>query len=166
MTRIRFDGRRQQPPSQPVHRAPVYSFQGTSARNHWTADGRLAHVIDHGVQPSTSDLVDRWLTVPEVADQLGVDVTRVRQFLRERQLLAVRRGDESVLHVPAAFVHDGKVLKGLPGTLTLLADNGFDDDASLRWLFTADESLPGTPVEALTENRGTEVRRRAQALAF
>ncbi len=58
------------------------------------------------------------------------------------------------------------MLKGLPGTLTLLADSGFDDDAALRWLFTADESLPGTPVQALAENRGTEVRRRAQALAF
>ena len=122
-------------------------------------------MIDHGVPPPMSALVEQWLTVPEVADQLGVDVTRVRQFLRERQLLAVR-GDEGMLRVPAAFVQEGKVLKGLPGTLTLLADSGFDDDASLRWLFTADESLPGTPAQALVENRGTEVRRRAQALAF
>ncbi|HET9900669.1 MAG TPA: Rv2175c family DNA-binding protein [Actinomycetes bacterium] len=121
-------------------------------------------MIDHGVSSPTSALVEQWLTVPEVADQLGVDVTRVRQFLRERQLLAGR--DEGVLRVPAAFVQEGKVLKGLPGTLTLLADSGFDDDASLRWLFTADESLPGTPAQALVENRGTEVRRRAQALAF
>jgi hypothetical protein len=26
--------------------------------------------------------------------------------------------------------------------------------------------LPGSPVQALAENRGTEVKRRAQALAF
>jgi Rv2175c C-terminal domain of unknown function len=115
---------------------------------------------------SSHELVDSWLTAPEAAEQLGIDVGRVRQLLRERQLLAARRGDDGSLHIPAAFVHDGKVLKGLPGTLTLLADCGFDDGAALRWLFTADESLPGTPVQALVENRGTEVRRRAQALAF
>jgi Rv2175c C-terminal domain of unknown function len=123
-------------------------------------------VIDHDIQSSTQDLVDRWLPVPEVAHHLGVDVARVRQLLRERHLLALRLGDDGVPHVPAAFVHGGKVLKGLPGTLTLLADSGFDDDAALHWLFSADDSLPGTPVQALAENRGTEVRRRAQALAL
>jgi len=33
-------------------------------------------------------------------------------------------------------------------------------------LFTADDSLPGTPIQAMIENRRTEVNRRAQALAF
>ncbi len=36
----------------------------------------------------------------------------------------------------------------------------------LRWLFTPDDSLPGTPIDALRGGRKTEVRRRAQALAF
>ena len=36
----------------------------------------------------------------------------------------------------------------------------------MRWLFTEDPSLPGTPVDALTGNRSREVHRRAQALAF
>jgi hypothetical protein len=49
---------------------------------------------------------------------------------------------------------------------TLLADAGYDGEASVRWLFTADESLPGRPIDALRANRGTEVRRRAQALGF
>jgi hypothetical protein len=48
----------------------------------------------------------------------------------------------------------------------VLADAGFSDDEALRWLFTVDDSLPGSPVQALVENRGTEVKRRAQALAF
>ncbi|HEX4701674.1 MAG TPA: Rv2175c family DNA-binding protein, partial [Pseudonocardiaceae bacterium] len=30
----------------------------------------------------------------------------------------------------------------------------------------ADETLPGSPIEALRTNRGREVKRRAQALAF
>jgi len=36
----------------------------------------------------------------------------------------------------------------------------------LRWLFTADDSLPGTPIEAIAKRRSAEVNRRAQALAF
>ena len=110
------------------------------------------------------ELITEWLTVPEVADQLGVDVAKVRQLLREHRLLAVRSG--GVLRVPAAFIQRGSVLKGLPGALTVLADAGFSDDEALRWLFTPDGSLPGSPVQALVENRGTEVKRRAQALAF
>ena len=110
--------------------------------------------------------VSAWLTVPDVALRLGTDVARVRQLLRERQLLACRRGERNVLYVPADFLAGSEVLKGLPGTIVVLADSGFDDGAALRWLFTEDPSLPGTPVRALQENRGTEVRRRAQALAL
>jgi hypothetical protein len=36
----------------------------------------------------------------------------------------------------------------------------------MRWLFTADESLPGTPIQAIAEHRAKEVNRRAQALAY
>ena len=57
-------------------------------------------------------------------------------------------------------------MKGLPGTITVLTDSGFTPNDILRWLFTSDDSLPGTPIEALRGNRGTEVKRRAQALAF
>jgi hypothetical protein len=108
-------------------------------------------------------LITQWLTVPDVAERLGIDVTGVRQLLRDRQLLGVRR--DGVLRVPAMFIGDGVIIKGLPGTISLLGDCGFDDEQALRWLFT-DDDLPGAPVQALAENRGTEVRRRAQALAL
>jgi hypothetical protein len=111
-------------------------------------------------------LVGEWLTIPDAADQLGLDVSRVRQLVRDRRVIAVRRGDPPHLALPAAFLKEGAVLKGLPGLLTLLSDAGFSDGEALRWLFTSDDSLPGTPVEALAENRGTEAKRRAQALAF
>jgi hypothetical protein len=107
-----------------------------------------------------------WLTVPDVAERLGVDVTRVRQLLRERHLLARRRGERNVLQVPAEFLDGAEVVKGLHGTLVVLADSGFSDDEAMRWLFADDDSLPGSPIAALRANRGTEVRRRAQALAF
>lgn len=113
--------------------------------------------------PDIEDLITEWLNLPEVAERLHVDITKVRQLLRERKLLGVRRS--GVVYVPAIFVGDGAILKGLPGTLNLLADCGFSDDEALRWLFT-DDALPGSPVQALAENRGTEVKRRAQALAF
>ncbi|GHH94744.1 Rv2175c family DNA-binding protein [Streptomyces capillispiralis] len=110
-------------------------------------------------------LVPAWLTLPDIAEQLGVEVTRVRQLVKEGQLIAVRRGENRALHVPAAFIDGDKVVKGLSGTLTLLRDDGFTDEEMLEWLFTPDPTLPGTPAQALGENRGTEVKRRAQALA-
>jgi hypothetical protein len=111
-------------------------------------------------------LVPSWLTLPDVAEELGIDVHRIRPLIKEGQLIAVRRGENRVLMVPADFIRDGKVVKGLAGTLTLLKDDGFTDEEALEWLFTADPTLPGTPVQALRENRGTEVKRRAQALAI
>jgi excisionase family DNA binding protein len=110
-------------------------------------------------------LVNGWLTLPEAAELLGVSPNRIRQLVTDRQLLAVRRGENNALMVPADFVQDGRVLKGLPGVLTLLKDARYADDEALRWLYT-DDDLPGSPVQALIENRGTEVKRRAQALGF
>jgi len=105
-----------------------------------------------------------WATVPDVAEALGVEVTKVRQHLREGKLLALREGD-GPLRIPAAFVQDGVIVKHLPGVITLLRDARFADDEAVRWLFT-DDDLPGSPIEALRANRGTEVKRRAQALGF
>lgn len=110
-------------------------------------------------------LVHEWLTLPEIAEMFGVEVTRVRQLLKDRQLLAVRRGENRSLQVPAAFIQNNATVKGLAGTITVLSDSGFSDDEMLEWLFTEDDSLPGSPIEALRGNRKTEVRRRAQALA-
>jgi Rv2175c C-terminal domain of unknown function len=118
------------------------------------------------IDAKTDALVDSWLTLPDVAERLSVEVTRVRQMVKEGQLIAVRRGENRVLQVPGEFIGDGRVVKGLVGTLTVLKDDGFSDEEALEWLFTADPTLPGTPVRALRENRGTEVKRRAQALAI
>jgi hypothetical protein len=50
--------------------------------------------------------------------------------------------------------------------ITLLRDAHYPDDDILAWLFREDDSLPGTPVQALRENRGREVKRRAQVAGF
>lgn len=122
--------------------------------------------MDEPVADDVEMLVDAWLTLPALGEALGLDILRVRQLVRDRQVAAVRRGERRVVNVPAAFVLDGELVKGLKGLLTVLADGGFDANDAVRWMFTADPTLPGTPIQALRENRGTEVRRRAQALAF
>ena len=117
------------------------------------------------IDPAADALVGEWLSLSEVAGKLSIPIGRMKQLLRDRKLLAVVRpnGERAV---PAAFLDGGQIVKGLCGTLTVLFDCGFDEEEALRWLFTADETLPGTPIEALYKRRGTEVNRRAQALAF
>jgi hypothetical protein len=114
---------------------------------------------------STDATVGTWLSVPDAAERLGMPVSRIKQLLRERKLLAVQR-PSGEFAIPAGFIDGDQVIHGLGGTLTLLFDCGFSETEALSWLFTADETLPGTPVQALTEHRRTEVNRRAQALAF
>lgn len=117
------------------------------------------------IDVATDELVGEWLSIPEVAGRLGVSVSRVKQLLRDHKVLAVTRPDGE-RGVPATFIDGDQVVKGLSGTLTVLFDCGFEAEEALRWLFTADETLPGTPIQALYAHRGTEVNRRAQALAF
>lgn len=118
---------------------------------------------------STDDLatlVEDWLDWAECAQQLGVSVSKVRQWIREHQLAAAVPTEGAGQKVPAALLMDGVVVKGVPGILTVLHDGGYDDRESLTWLFTADDTIPGRPIDALRENRGSEVKRRAQARAF
>lgn len=117
------------------------------------------------IDPRSDAIVGQWLTIPEVADRLGLPVSRVKQYLRDRKLLGVQRPDGS-FGIPAAFLDANQVVRGLHGTLTLLVDCGFTDVEAMRWLFTSDDSLPGSPIEAIAAHRCSEVNRRAQALAF
>ena len=117
------------------------------------------------IDPPTDVIVGEWLTLPEAADRLCLPVSRVKQLMREHKLLGAQRPDGSFC-IPAAFLDGRQVVRGLPGTLMLLIDCGFGDVEALRWLFTADDTLPGTPIQAICEHRGTEVNRRAQALAI
>lgn len=105
------------------------------------------------------------LSVAEVSASLRISANKVRQMLREGQLIAVRRDGDLV--VPAAFLTKEGVVKGLAGTITVLDDAGFGRTEMLRWLFEQDDSLPGaSPIQALRTSHGSEVKRRAQAMAF
>lgn len=117
--------------------------------------------------PTVEDLPEEpasWLDLPDVAQRLDVPITKVHQMIRDGALIAVRR--DGVLRIPAELVAGHNVLKHLPGVLTLLHDAGYNDAEALRWLYTPDSSLAGTPAVALSGDRAREVKRRAQALGF
>ena len=105
------------------------------------------------------------LTLPDVAERMGTDVVQVRTLIKDGQLLAVR-DDQNRLVVPARLLDGPVQVKHLVPVLTLLADAGYTPDEALRWLTTEDPTLPGSPLDALHENRATEIKRRAQALGF
>jgi len=104
-----------------------------------------------------------WLTIPDLVDQLGIGVSRVRRLIEDRHLAAKRI--DGVIKVPALFLRDGEPLPELRGTLVVLSDAGFDDDEAVDWMIDEEESLGTSPIEALRSGRKAEVRRVAQALA-
>ncbi len=100
------------------------------------------------IDPPTDAIIGLWFTIPEVAERLDLRASRVKQYLRDHKLLGVQRPDGS-FGVPAAFL-----------------DGNQADVEAMRWLFTSDDSLPGSPIEAIAAHRCSEVNRRAQALAI
>ena len=112
------------------------------------------------------DVVEQWWDWATAGRALGVSVSKVRQLIREHQLAAAVPVEGEGQRVPAAFFADGEIVKGIPGLLTVLHDGGYDDRAAIVWLFTPDDTLPGRPIDALRENRGSEVKRRAQSMAI
>ena len=108
-------------------------------------------------------LVPEWLEWSEVADLLGVTPGKVRTMIRDHELASAVPSPGAGPRVPADFLDGDLVVKGLPGLLTVLHDHGYDDRECIEWIFT-DLDLPGRPIDAQRENRGAEVKRRAQAM--
>lgn len=113
-----------------------------------------------------SDALDNreWLTLPEVADALGISTGKVRRLIEDRHLLARRIDREP--RVPADFIRDGEPLPGLRGTIMLLLDAHLDEAEVLAWLLGPDETLGCAPVDALRDGRKTQVRHSVQLLAI
>jgi hypothetical protein len=86
----------------------------------------------------------------------------VRRLFEEHVLVGTRV--DGVTKVPAVFVDGPEPRHDLRGTLTVLADNGFDDDEALDWLMSHDDALGTSPIAALQAGRKAEVRRIAQSL--
>ena len=107
-----------------------------------------------------------WLSVPEVAEMLGVSLSRVRELLKERSLVSVRRGENNAVYVPAGQIVDSEdgphVLATVRGTVLVLADAGFTDTDIVEWLLSPHGELEGSPLEALRAGQRAHVRRLAQ----
>lgn len=105
------------------------------------------------------------LTFPDVAEILGVPVTKVHDIVNAGKLAVYRRPD-GVRTIPALLLDEGELSKFVAGAITVLSDGGFEPDEILSFLFTPDDSLPGRPIDALHGHGAREVIRRAQAMAF
>lgn len=111
-------------------------------------------------------LVPDWIDYAEAARLMGVTTSRVRTMLKEHILAAAVPAPGAGQQIPALLIGaDGVIVKGLPGLFTVLHDGGYDDRECIAFLYT-DLDLPGRPIDALRENRGSEVKRRAQAMAL
>ena len=136
--------------------------------------GSLCSVTDAPQDPdaveetSLEDLVGTWVTIPDLAERLGIRLVEARRLVEDRELLAHRVGERRVLAVPEGFIGTAGPLAALKGTFTVLADGGMSDEEIVRWLHTRDDTLPvpGTPLDSIRAGFKTEVRRRAMEEAF
>ncbi len=134
-----------------------------------TFDGRGALRLRSDTLADVNDMPgpDAFLTLPDLAERLGLRITDVRRMIEEGQLVAVRRGERNVLSVPEAFLGEEGPLPELTGTFTVLKDSGFSDDEIVTWMFEPDERLiGGCPIGAIRGGAKTEVRRRAMEEAL
>ena len=104
------------------------------------------------------------LPFPDVAEALGVPVTKVHDYIGAKKLVHYVQDGKKV--IPASLLGEDGLSKFVSGAITVLYDGGYDAEEILAFLFTPDETLPGRPVDALHGQKAREVIRRAQAMAF
>lgn len=109
------------------------------------------------------------LSIDEAARRLSVEPRRIKQLVRDR-ILFTMRDEGGKLAVPEEIivkVEGGWMpLETLPGTLTLLADGGFSPEETAQWLYTFNEELGRTPMEAMLAGLHHRVNNIAGTLAF
>ena len=122
--------------------------------------------LNYGAVNTLDDLLagEDLLSLPAVAEMLGVPVTKVHDLVNARKLVLYRKDGRKA--VPALLFADGEMSKFITGAITVLFDGGFSEEEILSYLFTEDDSLPGRPIDALHGHGAREVIRRAQAMAF
>ncbi len=129
---------------------------------------RPTTVIGVSAFPCSEDVLPASVTLiplPDVAEQLGMVVTRVHQMLRDHQILAVRR--DGIAGVPKEFFDStGAVAKHVTPLITVMRDGKYTDEEILEWIYKEDDSLPGRPIDALHGPLAREVIRRAAADPF
>ncbi len=109
------------------------------------------------------------ISFEEAGSLLGVEERRIKQFVRDHVLFAVK-GESGKPAIPREIIVLGangwEPLFSLPGTLTLLEDDGFTPEEAAAWLYTVQDELGETPMEALLKGRHHKVNSIASTLAF
>jgi excisionase family DNA binding protein len=125
-----------------------------------------AGFVNERLDPALEDLAGPWLTVPDLAERLGLRLADVRRLIEDRELISARVGERSVIAVPEAFITDEGPLGALKGTFTVLADGGMKDPEIIGWLFEEAPLTGGSAIAALRAGRRAEVRRLAMETAW
>lgn len=108
------------------------------------------------------DRVSEWLTLEEVATELGTTLGKVNRLLEEYSLFAIKR--DKKMMVPKELIVSGEPLASLRGTLILLHDSGYSTDEAVQWLYTESEVLGEAPIQSLLAGKKAPVRRLAQMI--
>ena len=58
-------------------------------------------------------LVGQWLTVPDIAQRLGVPLSAVRRLIDDGEVLSARVGERKVVAVPEKFFDEEGVMPAL-----------------------------------------------------
>ena len=109
-----------------------------------------------------TDRVTSWVTVEEAAQLLSVSPSKVKRYLEEHVLFAVKIDKQ--LMIPAELIVDHEPLSSIRGTMLQLLDLGLTETEAIDWLYQENDSLGETPMAALLKGHKAPVRRAAQAL--
>lgn len=109
-----------------------------------------------------TDRVKSWVTLEEAAQQLSVSPSKVKRYLEEHVLFAVKIDRQ--LMIPAELIVDNEPLSSIRGTMLQLLDLGLTEEEAIDWLYQENDALGETPMAALLKGHKAPVRRAAQAL--
>jgi hypothetical protein len=116
-------------------------------------------------QPPLNAATIDLIPLPDTAQLLDEGIIKVEQHVKDGALVIMRNA-EGIRCVPSSFIQDGLIVKHLDAVIRLLRDSRFTDAEIVDWLHRPDDTLPGTPIQALRDDRSREIKRRAQAAGF
>jgi excisionase family DNA binding protein len=109
-----------------------------------------------------TEQVKAWITIEQAAELLSVSPSKVKRYLEEHVLFAVKIDKQ--LMIPAELIVEKEPLSSIRGTMLQLLDLGLTESEAVEWLYQFNDALAETPMSALLKGHKAPVRRAAQAL--
>lgn len=108
--------------------------------------------------------------LPDVAQKLDVPYKKVRQYIRDHKLLAMKNED-NITCVPELFLmaqgDKHELVDDVQGTANLLIDGGFSEEEACQWMISEQELLDGErPIDIIRTGGYHRVNRVASMMAF